>query len=322
VLAGVAVLCAPVLLILISDMLGSNALGWFGGLSLMITVMSAPLLALAATGGWLLARRSAKHGESSVVSEPDLPLSTAQPTSLSSKSASTSTVSPVTGRWREQRGLLVVMAGVASAFWVVITIGFRLNDQNVPAELDAGLIPALLVLITTLTLGVRYLWPTHGMSTPAPRSFRRFPRLRSREMAEYKAWRAAIANSPRRKRYAEMLDAGDVFWTPDRVEYDLDPQATTCCVHLAPIELAMRECGLRVQLDSIRSIRAKCRINAALLAQRFVLPDCVVYEELNAYDRSTEDPPQAVLSCAICGSRAWVVHPLEAAPETPVFPAD
>ena len=43
--------------------------------------------------------------------------------------------------WSPQRGVLVVIAGVASAFWVVIAVGFRLNNQRAPAEINAGLAP-------------------------------------------------------------------------------------------------------------------------------------------------------------------------------------
>lgn len=145
-------------------------------------------------------------------------------------------------------------------------------------------------------------------------------RQRPKAMAERDAWIAAIAADPRRRRYFEMIQAGDVFWTPSRIEYDLDPAATTCCVHLAPIEAAMRAAGLRVRLDAAGSARAECRIDAQTLAQRFALPDCVKYEELIAYDRSVEDPPQARVLCTACASRIWVVHPREASPNTPVFP--
>jgi hypothetical protein len=75
-----------------------------------------------------------------------------------------------------------------------------------------------------------------------------------------------------------------------------------------------------VQLDSIRNITAECLIDTVVLAQRFVLADSIVYDELQAYDRSMEDPPKAVLSCVVCSSRAWVIHPSEAGPDTPVFP--
>lgn len=321
VLAGVAVLFTPVLLILISNVFGSDTLGMIGGLSLLVMVISAPLLALGAIGGWLFSSHNVEHEKTPIVEEQSLNHKTKQPIEPTGVSASTITAPAVLSRLRLQRGLLVTMAGVASAFWVVIAVGFRLSNQRAPAELNAGLLPAFLMLLTALAYGVCQTWRSRGLFTPAPHAFMHIPRPASKAMAEYTSWRVAMANDPRRQRYAVMLDAGDVFWTPDRVEYDLNPRATTCCVHLAPIELTMRECGVRVKLDSIRSVRAECRIDAVLLPKCFVLPACIVYEELHAYDRSMEDPPSAVLSCTACGSRAWVVHPSEAESDTPVFPA-
>ncbi|MEO7431366.1 MAG: hypothetical protein ABIR62_04970 [Dokdonella sp.] len=321
VVAGAAVLGAPLLLIVVSNVLGSDTLGWIGGLSLVVMVLIAPLLAVGAIGGWLFAGHQRELDPSTGVDEAALHIPLEQPSVPADGRTSTSCAPAAASRWSAQRSLLVAMAGVASAFWVVIALGFRVNHQRVPAELAAGFAPALLILVTAIALGLRRARQSRGPLTPAPRAFRRLHRPTSTAMAEYTAWRAAMAIDPRRQRYAAMLDAGDVFWTPDRVEYDLDPRATTCCAHLAPVERAMRQSGVCVKLDSIGSVRAECRVDAAVLSQSFSLPDFVVYEEPHAYDRSMEDPPSAVLSCKACGSRAWVVHPAESASDTPVFPA-
>jgi hypothetical protein len=139
-------------------------------------------------------------------------------------------------------------------------------------------------------------------------------------MAERQAWLAAIAADPQRQRYAAMIAAGDSFWTPDRVEYDLDPRATTCCHHLAPIESAMRAAGLRLRMDGPGWASAECRIDSNALNRQFQLPASVAYEELQDHGRSLEDPPLARVRCDLCESRIWVEHPSEAAPDTPVFP--
>lgn len=196
--AGVAVLCAPVVLILISNVLGSDALGWIGGLSLMVMVMSAPPLALGAMGGWLFAGHHGERDKTTVVEEAALHIPTQQSIEPAGVCASTLFAPSVRSRWSQQGGLLVAVAGVASAFWVVMAAGFRLNDQRVPAELNAGLAPALLILVTALALGVRHGWRSRGMFTPAPHAFRRIRRPASKAMAEYTAWRIAMASDPRR----------------------------------------------------------------------------------------------------------------------------
>jgi len=224
--------------------------------------------------------------------------------------------------WAERRAVLIIAAGVGAGFWVVIALGFRLHDQPAPGGLDAGLLPAAIVLIVAVAMGVRRIWRNRVTGLPSISIGRivRTSREQSRAMTERKAWLAAVAADPQRRRYAALIEAGDVFWSPDRVEYDLDPTATTCCEHLAPLESAMRRAGLQVRLDAAGSARAECRIDVPALAEHFILPKSVKYEEVAAYDRSLEDPPQARLFCSACQSRIWVVHPRVAATTTQSFP--
>jgi hypothetical protein len=181
--------------------------------------------------------------------------------------------------------LFIAAAGIASGFWVMIAVGFRLHDQPVPVEVDSGLLPAALVLIATVSWGLRALW-----------------RRRSSQVLR------------------EASDAIDAH-KARAAEYERDPLATSCCVHLAPIESAMRAIGLRVQAGSPGSAVAHCCIDMEALAQKFSLPVSVKYQELYSPDRSGEDPPHAMLYCETCQSRLWLVHTGEASPGTPTFPA-
>jgi hypothetical protein len=218
------------------------------------------------------------------------------------------------------RAFALAATFVAAGFWVVLAIGFRLHDQRAPGGLDEGLIPALTALIITTTLGLRALWLNRSKATPSIQ-IPTLTRKPSVEMAERLAWIERMKLDPRRRRYAEMIETGDSFWSPDRVEYDLDAEATTCCAHLAPIESAMRHAGINVRLSMPGTVDAACAIDSARLSREFNLTDSVKYEELVVYDRSLEDPPQARLTCSACNSRIWVVHPSQADVHTAVFPA-
>jgi hypothetical protein len=308
--AGV-VFGAPVALLLFASVVGSDTLGLVGGLSLMVMFSLAPLLGIGMLAGWLLARGLRPNVPVDVEPKPRLLLRDLPP----SPPPASFTRVPF------DRSMLLIAASIASGFWVFIAVGFRLDGQRAPMGLDAGLLPAALVLLGTVVMGVRHAWPglRDGIESISLRWSGR--RELSREMAQYHAWAATLALDPKRKRYADMIAAGDYFWTAERVEYDLDPHATTCCPHVAPIEAAMREEGLQVQLHTIGFATAKCTIDAQALATRFSLPDGVGYREIQTYDRSEESIPIAIVGCTACRSHVAVEHARTAPENTPVFPA-
>jgi hypothetical protein len=221
-------------------------------------------------------------------------------------------------RWNPQLGLLVVMSGVGAAFWVFIAIGFWWHHQTPPAAIRSGFSIAVVVFVAAIAFGVWQIRMRRGHLAP---SFSYPPRRLkpSAEMAQRQAWLSSLANDPLRQRYWQMIQAGESFWTLARVEYDLDPHATTCCRHLAPIESAMRAAGIRVRLSAVGIADAWCRVEMAALGKRFDLSEKVLYLEPQAYDRSVEDPPQAYLQCSICDSRLRVAHP-SVSPGAPIFP--
>jgi hypothetical protein len=298
----------PAALLGVAIVLSNETLAWIGGLSLMVIGAAAVPLGLGALLGRALAPRR-PDSAASAPAAPNAPRASAGPVTPRAPSLSAN-----------QRTMLFAAAGVASGFWVVIALGFRLHDQPAPQGLDQGLIPAALVLITTVSLGLRAIWRRRGWRVPVL-SARRDAREQAEAMAKRQAWLATMAADPRRQRYAAMIEAGDNSWTPERVEYDLDPHATACCEHFAPIEIAMRAAGLKVQLAGPATVSAECVVDPEALARKFPLPDGIGYQEWYSRDRSGDDPPHALLFCAPHYSRMWVVHAREASPGTPTFPS-
>lgn len=271
---------APLLLLWAANILNNDALGWMAGLSMMVLLASAPVLGLGGLLGWWLAGRSSGPDASGSQggAQARIPSREAPP-SVSSSASSRGTanvalnISRVPSWWNPQLGLIVVMAGVGAAFWVFIAIGFWWHHQTPPAAVSSGFPLAVVVFVTAIVFGIWQIRMRRGhLSTPSS--------FRSRRL------------------------------TPSaRVEYDLDPLATTCCPHLAPIESAMRAAGIRVRLSAVGTADAWCRVEMSSLSRHFNLAEKVQYLELQAYDRSVEDPPQALLQCSICDSRLRVAHP-------------
>lgn len=218
----------------------------------------------------------------------------------------------------EQRRWFLVAASPLAIFWVVITIGFWINEPHTPGLLVAGFVPALAIVIVASWSAVRHVKDNWTMPSFSLESALRNARERRRWKAEHTAWLAKLAADPQRKRYYAMIQAGDLFWTPDRVEYDLDPRATACCKHLAPIEGAMREAGINVKLSGYEYVIADCRIDTARLKQRFRFMEPATYQEVMMYDRGAEDPV-AQLVCD-CRSAITVLHPRQMREGAPVFP--
>jgi hypothetical protein len=271
---GIAILFgAPIVVFVVANLMSSAALAMIAGLSLMILVAAAVPIGMGFLVGTIVAGRSRSTAQPES-SQPVEPVAAPVPASPSP---------PVFSA--QQLGMLIAAAGVGAGFWVMLAVGFWLRDQPIPVELKTGLVPAAIVLIAAVALGVRALW----------RRRRERIRLESRDLiAEHNA-RVA--------------------------EYQRDPSATACCVHLAPIESAMRAGGVRVEPGGVSAAAADCCIDMEALAQRFSPPESVSYQEVYSPDRSGLDPPHATLYCSACQSRLWLVHVGEARSETPTFPA-
>jgi hypothetical protein len=218
------------------------------------------------------------------------------------------------------RRVLLMAGGVLSSFWVMLGIGFWLDDRyEAPAVVTALFPVALLLLIVALAAAARYVWTHPHEFVPRFSSIGSVSLWPSKAMAERRKWIASMAADPRRRRYAEMIEAGDWFWTPERVEYDLDPHATATCLHLKPVESAMRAAGVEVRMSGVNSVYAKCIVDSESFARQFVLPEGTGYQELQTFDRGGEEL-SAVVTCDSCRSYIWVLHPKVAAAGTAIFP--
>ena len=291
-------------LIMLGGLLGSDKLGWLGGLALMFMLPAAlPLLAGAALG-WLSAGRGdrARHAAADQAGDATRAAAPAprQPAPQAALPAAPSATSRLP--------LLLVVLAVGCGFWVLIGLGFRFHGQKAPAPIDAGLWPALGLLLLLLALALR----------AALRHWRRRRRLAQQaalrsepplQGERRRQWLAELAADPRTRVYAERIAAGDVFWTPERVAYDLDPQATACCTHLAPLERALRDAGWPLCLAGPAHVDAAVRTDEAAVRARWALPACVRYEEFVAWDRAVEDLPVARWHCTQCESLLSVRHP-------------
>jgi hypothetical protein len=323
-LAGALVLLgAPVAVFLVAVVIGSDTLAFLAGLSLMIVLSLVPLIALCVLLWWLVWGR--RRGE-------PVTGSTSPPPAASATTASAAAAVPVTPspgsagsddalQWlNRRRGVLLMAAGILAGFWVMLAVGFWLDDRyEAPAPVTVLFPVALVVLIVALAAAARYVWTHRGEFVPRFSSIGSVSLWPSKDMARRRKWIASMAADPRRRRYAEMIEAGDWFWTPERVEYDLDPGATATCAHLAPVESAMRGAGVEVRMSGVNSVYAKCLVDGEALAKQFALPEGTGYQELQTFDRGGEEL-SALVTCDSCRSYIWLLHPKVAAADTPVFP--
>ena len=198
------------------------------------------------------------------------------------------------------------MIAVAAAFVVVLPAAFWIHERTPGISDDlfgtmvAISIAAISGLLVCLMLGMS---PWKGVARRL-RTSRAAPVIRD-ERAE-----------------AERLAA--------QRAYAADTNATAACVHLQPIEHAMRLAGVEVRLCGISEygpiVKAACRIDDAELRRMFELPEWVAYREAYSPERSPWDNPHAYILCARCfetdRSRCnlSVLHPSECREDTPWFP--
>jgi hypothetical protein len=274
------VLGAPVGLFVVALGLQSDTLAFTAGLSLMMMLAVLAPLGLGALLGAYLARP--RYGSPG-------PPTKAQPAASPRAAKRAPFVSRRVSLYAQHRGLLVGAAGFGAAVWIALTLGFRLNEDYVPVELEQGLVPAAAVLIASVFLGLRAVWQQR----------RRVRAYEQRDLvAEHEAFLAAMAP-----------------------KYDLDPHATACCEHLAAIESAMRTTGMQMRLAGPRSVKAECCVDTQALARLFALPKDVSYQEWYGRDGLPGDPPASLVYCEACPSHLWVLHASERRPDTPTFPS-
>lgn len=223
-------------------------------------------------------------------------------------------------------GLLLCMAAVASGFVVLLGTGSRLTGQPSPEMIPAGLYyGSIVVLIGVTVLGVRWLasqpppvMPDLDWLNPFHR--RRLALLRVRSEQERLSRLAKLAANSGTRKYVALIEHGE-SWNDAQIAYNEDRDKLATCVHVQPIERAIRASGIQVKSLHGMDVRAKCQIDHVELRRRFALPDTVHYTEGVIDQRSYEDPPSAWIVCVVCRSIIDAVHRHEATPDIPVFPA-
>lgn len=222
-------------------------------------------------------------------------------------------------------GVLLAMLGVGSAFIVAIDGGFRINQQQAPAPLDALFYPAVAIFVLVCSYALYALLRSSGTRRVVRAGGRWLDRGKLKREREFHAEErrqrlARLAADPKTHRYAELIEKGQA-WNDDQIAYDLDPARTATCVHLAAIERAMRDAGLQVKLLTGANVQSGCLIDQTELAEKFHPFEPARYVEFVAADRSLEDPPGAAIACGVCQSTIRVIHRVEANAQTPLFPS-
>lgn len=215
---------------------------------------------------------------------------------------------------------LVVAAGVAAGFVVMLWTGFHLHGQVAPPPID-DLFPLAAVVLAAALTWLCYLATTWlGDAARRRRDWARAQADIDRARRDRGERIARLRTDPVRRIYAERMERGE-SWGDAQIDYDLDPDAVATCVHLAPIERAMRRHGIAVRLLYNDNVHAPCTIDEAELKRQFGMAAPAWYGLVPQYDRGGyEEPPAAMIRCDAHGAIIHCVEAGMAKPETPRFP--
>lgn len=230
------------------------------------------------------------------------------------------------GEVKRVTGVLAMMALVGLGFIVFLGAGFKISGDAAPAGLMGLFWPALVLFLALLVYlvvkrpfaqdpGSRFENP---FETFALRQAGR--RQTKAAVSEYDARLAHLDADPIRRGYAARMRMGE-WWSDEHIAYDLDRERLDTCVHLQPIERAMREAGLTVKPIADGAVDCDCRVDEPGLIARFGPAPGVSYREYFRGGISVHDFPTAQIDCQADRSSIVVVHGLEARAGTAWFPA-
>jgi hypothetical protein len=181
-------------------------------------------------------------------------------------------------------GLLLVMAVVGASMIILLRVGFWMPGQPAPAVIVDPLLIAVVLLFAMVV----------AMIVVATRSELTRPKhLPLNERLQYEA------------SIAPALPLG----------------SNAICIHLQPIEHAIRAVGIGISQPLGRDVQAYCLVDRVELSFAFGPTIAALYVERHDIDRSYLDPKTALFWCAACNARLWVVHAEAATQQTPWFPA-
>lgn len=218
--------------------------------------------------------------------------------------------------------LLLAMAATGSGIVLGLSLLFRLNDDPIPGELVALVLPAGMTFILCLPFLLRKIhWASIGNMLPQPGSRKREREWRRREKERQALEHARItrfASDPATARYAAALRR-DEYWSDAAIEYDRDPSLLVTDAAIRPIEQAMREAGISLRRGLGATVTARCRIDRARLYAQFPHEGRYHYTDDFHFDRPY-DPGEAVILSAVGTSYIHVIHP-RTGEEAPIFPS-
>ena len=213
-------------------------------------------------------------------------------------------------------GVLLAMLLVGAGFVLFLAIGFHLSGTVVPPSVDAAVpASAIVVLVAAiagaivLTRKVRAIQQRRRiggqMITAAQES-------RDQRIAELKA-------DPAKQKYAPLVARGE-SWSDAEIAYHEDLRISGTCVHLRPIELAMRQAGINMRPITSVTVIAECRINLPEVKKDHPVAPPIYYVEDYQGERAAQDFPVAFFTCKSCYAAISVLHPDQSRADTKWYP--
>ncbi|MDB5528649.1 MAG: hypothetical protein JWR51_1752 [Devosia sp.] len=221
--------------------------------------------------------------------------------------------------------VFAAMAIVGPGFVIIIDLLYHLNEPRTPPELDQAAIIAVPLLLVAIVLLVRSIRMSEGIAADwrsidyfglRRRRWQRESRLLTQE--EHRRVKR-LGTDPAMRKYADLIRQGQ-HWNDDQIAYDMDPTRLVTCAHIQPIERAMRDAGILVRPLYGALANAACCVDSPRLQARFDITLPVWFSDSIPGDRPY-DPEGAAIMCREHGSGIWLLHPSDATPDTPVFPA-
>jgi hypothetical protein len=220
-------------------------------------------------------------------------------------------------------GILIAMALVGPGFVLAIAFGYRVSGDPAPEAISTALVPAMVIfaaaLATVAILLTFRIWPANRPREDLMGVDRRhYAAVAEAQAAAARKRLASLDADAATRKYADRIRSGQ-WWSDEAIAYDRDPDARITCIHLQPIEGAMREAGIALRPYFTGGVDAACAIDEAALVAGFSLKPPVYYNSHVPGDRPFE-PEGAVIVCHEHSSTIAVVHPHDAKRDTPRFP--
>ncbi|HEU0120836.1 MAG TPA: hypothetical protein VFQ91_09950 [Bryobacteraceae bacterium] len=118
------------------------------------------------------------------------------------------------------------------------------------------------------------------------------------EIAQRKRRIAELEAVPHRRKYIPRIIAGENI-SDDEIDYREDPSKLRLCLHLQPLEQALRASGASLRPYPGAAVFSASPIEWPAFRERFALPETIIYEQVPG-DRFGPDTQR--LTCTLCSS--------------------